>query len=124
MFYKTNFKILLKAPDVVWNRPFKQKLVSLYDQWLESGEKSYTRFDNVRAPSKTQLVDMILESWKNITEETICKSFFCTGQAQESRPEDITCLRSGAPCAEAFDKVSEIWDKSLKKLNNYLKKLT
>ena len=101
---------------MVWNRPFKQKLVSLYDQWLESGEKSYTRFDNVRAPSKTQLVDMILESWKNITEETICKSFFCTGQAQESRPEDITCLRSGAPCAEAFDKVSEIWDKIPEKI--------
>ena len=43
-------------------------------------------------------------------------NYFCTGQAQESRPEDITCLRSGAPCAEAFDKVSEIWDKIPEKI--------
>ena len=26
------------------------------------------------------------------------------------RPEDITCLRTGAPVAEAFKAVSEIWD--------------
>ena len=43
----------------------------LYGQWLEFGEKSYTKFNNVRAPSKTQLVDMVLESWKNISEELV-----------------------------------------------------
>ena len=54
---------------------------------------------------------MVLESWKSLSEETICKSFFCVGQAKTSRVEDITCLSNGAPAAAAREAVSEIWDK-------------
>ena len=38
------------------------------------------------------------------------KSFFCVGQAKEARPEDITCLRTDAPAAQALEKIKEIWD--------------
>ena len=85
-------------------------MIKLFNAWIESGEKTFTKQNNVRACSKTQLVDMVLESWKSLDEEMICKSFFACGQAKTARPEDITCLKSGAPGELAFDLVSKGWD--------------
>ena len=101
---------LIQTADVSWNRPFKCKMIKLFNAWIESGEKTFTKQNNVRACSKTQLVDMVLESWKSLDEEMICKSFFACGQAKTARPEDITCLKSGAPSELAFDLVSKGWD--------------
>ena len=55
-------------------------MTKLYGEWLEKGAKTYTKSNNVRAPSKDQLVDMVLEAWKSLSEEAICKSFFRCGQ--------------------------------------------
>ena len=44
------------------------------------------------------------------SDEAICKSFSCCGQSKTCHPEDITCLRTGAPAAEAFEAVSTMWD--------------
>ena len=65
-----------QAPDVSWNRPFKAKLVKLYGEWIEHGKKTYTKFGNVRAASKSQLADMIVESWKVISEEAKVQSTY------------------------------------------------
>ena len=70
---------LIQTADVSWNRPFKCKLIKLYNTWIENGEKSFTKQNNVRACSKTQLVEMVLESWRSLDEEMICKSFFACG---------------------------------------------
>ena len=43
---------LVQPPDVSWNKPFKQAYKELYNEWLASGEKSYTPAGNVHAPSK------------------------------------------------------------------------
>ena len=101
---------------MVWNKPFKAKLVSLYDEWLEHGDKTYTKHNNVRAPSKIQLVEMVLTAWKSISEDTICTSFFCCGQHKNAKPTDVTCLRTDAPGEGAFELVSKNWDKSHGKL--------
>ena len=101
---------LIQTADVSWNRPFKCKLIKLYNTWIENGEKSFTKQNNVRACSKTQLVEMVLESWRSLDEEMICKSFFACGQAKTARPEDITCLKQGHPGEGAFDLVAQGWD--------------
>ena len=42
----------LQAPDVCWNKPFKDKLHELYDSWMAGNEqKEYTKGGNLKLPS-------------------------------------------------------------------------
>ena len=102
---------ILQAPDVSWNKPFKSKLRELYDDWLEFGEKTYTKHGNIRAPSKVTICDMVLEAWESISQELIEKSFRVCGQTKNAKPEDIDCLKKDRSCENAFDSVSGLWDK-------------
>ena len=43
----------LQPADVSWNKPFKQAYKAQYNEWMVSGEKSYTAAGNVRPPDKT-----------------------------------------------------------------------
>ena len=42
----------IQPADVSWNKPFKVAYKSKYNEWMVSGEKSYTAAGNIRAPSK------------------------------------------------------------------------
>ena len=43
---------LVQPADVSWNKPFKEAYKARYNQWMATGEKSYTPAGNIRAPSK------------------------------------------------------------------------
>jgi len=36
--------------DVSWNKPFKEAYKARYNQWMATGEKSYTPAGNIKAP--------------------------------------------------------------------------
>ena len=38
----------VKAPDVVWNKHFKDHIMESYDEWLASGVHHYTEVGNVK----------------------------------------------------------------------------
>ena len=38
----------IQAPDVVWNKPFKQKVAELYDEWLSNGVHEFTESGNMK----------------------------------------------------------------------------
>ena len=101
---------ILQAPDVYWNKPFKQQLRALYDDWLEKGEKTWTKAGNFRAPSKTQLIDMVLKAWNALSSDLIVKSFMVCGQHKFAKPEDVTCLKDKGPVSEAKQTVVDIWE--------------
>ena len=82
-----------------------------YDEWLESGNQTYTAFGNVRAPSKIELCDMIVKAWDSISVETIKKSFVICGQVKHATPEDVTCLKDDHSASLAFPLVKELWNK-------------
>ena len=107
---------VLQAPDVSWNKPFKQYIRAEYDKWLEHGTKSYTKQGNLRAMSKDDLCKMVAKAWANVSEEVIKKSFLVTGQSKDSSPSDISCLKEGRECHSALKRVEEMWDKPLEKL--------
>ena len=46
----------LQPADVSWNKPFKNTLQECYDEWLFSGEKTYTAKGNTRAPTTALLL--------------------------------------------------------------------
>ena len=66
----------------------------------------------MRAPSKTQLVEMVLKAWNSISTEILVKSFKVCGQHKDALPDEIACLKENMPVAEAKAVVAEIWDKT------------
>lgn len=83
---------------------------ALYNQWLDSGKQTVTTSGNVRAPSRTDICDMVVEAWNDIPEEMIAKSFADCGQAVDCRPEQISCMKEGKVGSPALEKVKEFWD--------------
>lgn len=94
---------LIQAPDVSWNRPFKTSMRNQYDEWLRSGEKTYTAAGNVRAVSKSQLCDMVVKAWEDLSSDIIVKSFQCCGLVPQPVVDDITCFKEGRPAASGRD---------------------
>ena len=72
--------------------------------------KTWTKAGNVRAPSKTQLVEMVLKAWNALSSDLIVKSFMVCGQHKFAKPEDVTCLKDKGPVSEAKQTVVDIWD--------------
>ena len=64
------------------------------------------------------LCDMVAKAWETITQETIAKSFKCCGQARDSKPEDITCLKKGRTAEDALNEVTDLWDKDPESLKD------
>ncbi len=56
----------VQAPDVSWNRSFKSRLSSFYDEWMLNGPHTFTNAGNMRPPSFLQMSTWILEAWKDI----------------------------------------------------------
>ena len=83
---------------------------TLYNEWLDSGKQTYTASGNVRAPSRTDICDMVAQAWSEISEEMIAKSFVCCGQSKTQSPEDITCLKEGHVAAPALEEVKKFWE--------------
>jgi len=65
----------LQPADVSWNKPFKDRLRELYDEWLFSGRVEKTPKGNRRAPPKPLLLQWIKTAWDSITPEIVRKSF-------------------------------------------------
>jgi len=71
----------LQAPDVCWNKPFKDKLHELYDSWMAGDDdKEYTKSGNLRAPSFKLLLSWVKEAWDAVDSQLIRKSFILCGQ--------------------------------------------
>lgn len=65
----------LQPADVSWNKPFKERVAELYDEWLFSGPVEKTKSGNRRAPSKQLMLTWIKQAWDSISPELIRKSF-------------------------------------------------
>ena len=53
----------------------KDKMHKEYDEWMLNGPKTYTKANNIRAPTKDEVVDMLVKCWNEIPETLIKKSF-------------------------------------------------
>ena len=55
----------VQAPDVSWNKSFKQKATDLYDEWLSTeGLERETTAGNLKAPPRKCVVQWILTAWQ------------------------------------------------------------
>ena len=89
---------VIRAPDVSWNKPFKAALTEEFDNFMEFGEKTYTKGGNVRAMSMMQMCDAVVRSWEKITPEIIKKSFIVCGQVPDPKASEIISFKEGKIC--------------------------
>ncbi len=93
----------VQAPDVCWNKPFKAKITEYYEDWLLSGEKSYTPAGNMHAVSVDIYLEWVLNAWESISKELIQNSFKVCGisNAVDGSEDDLVhCFKDDGPCPE------------------------
>ena len=75
----------LQPAGISWNKPFKEVYRKLYDEWMATGEKSFTQAGNMRAPSKPLVVQWVKTAWDAVGVDVIKKSFIVRKICFESR---------------------------------------
>ena len=77
-FFLFNFQklLLLQAPDVSWNKPYKGIIRDYYSTWMTNdAEKEFTKGGNPKAPALEVVLRWIYRAWQGISKETIINSF-------------------------------------------------
>ena len=100
----------VEAPDMVWNKLFKGRIMESYDEWLASGVHQYTEAENMKPASRHLVVEWILESWNRLEKNLIFKSFKSCGlnlKTDGSEDHLIHCFKEGQPSANALDMLKE-----------------
>ena len=75
IYYDVKLLFSWQAPDVSWNSPFKVAYRELYEQWLVSGEKTFTKGGNMRPPTRLLIVQWVKKAWESLPVTIIQKSF-------------------------------------------------
>ena len=91
----------IQAPDVCWNKPFKEFIGTKYDHWMAEGVHQYTEAGNMKPPPRKKIVQWILESWAALSKEVIVESFkSCALNLANDGSEDerIHCFKPKEPC--------------------------
>ena len=92
---------LIQAADVSWNKSFKHKIQERYEEWMMSGEHSFTKNGNMRSPSFVLLAKWIQEAWNLIPFAQITDSLkqcAVTNALDGSEDDLIECFKLGHPC--------------------------
>ena len=62
------------------------------------------------------MCNFVVKAWKEgVSKEVVVKSFVACGIAQNSSPDQISCLKEGKPAHDALPLVTECWDKTADK---------
>ena len=100
----------VQAPDVCWNAPFKAKLRTLYDEWMEAAQGTLTAAGNPTAPPLEDVVARVMQAWEAVTPETIKKSFKSRGltNATDGSEDDmIVCMPEGRHCVAGRQRLAD-----------------
>ena len=104
--------------DVCINQPFKSRMEELFDEFMcNDSMHTYTKGGNLRAPSKTQLCDMIVKAWETISPDMVVKSFKVCGQAPNILVSNILTLKDGKACEEGRQKLENLWKFNVNSIN-------
>lgn len=82
---------MLQPLDVSLNKPFKDHMREQWNNWMMSGEKSYTKGGAMGAASLDVLCDFVIKSWEKVKVETVIKSFKKCGisNAMDGTEDDL-----------------------------------
>ena len=92
----------IQVPDVVWNKPFKRRIEEFYNDWLANGKHKYMDTGNMKSMPSRLVVEWVIKSWQDISNETLAKSMKSCGVvlAIDGTQDDlISCFKEGKKCA-------------------------
>ena len=69
----------VQLADVSLNKPLKERIRQRYHQWMASDDHTFTAQGNMRAPSKEQLVQWVVEAWEEIPQDLILRAMKACG---------------------------------------------
>ena len=59
------------------NKPIKDQLKEMYDQWMNEGSHTHIKGGNMRGPPLKEITQWILKDWSDLDKVIIIKSFRC-----------------------------------------------
>ena len=85
---------ILQPLDVCLNKPFKDGLRKCWNEWMVSGDHTFTAAGNMCAASLTNVCEWVVKSWDNISIESVQKSFKKCGisNAMDGTEDDLLWL--------------------------------
>jgi hypothetical protein len=87
----------IQAPDVSWNKPFKERIRHYYGLWMTNGDRrEYTAAGNPKAPALEVVLDWIARAWQELSKDVIIKSFKAcalTTSIDGSEDDQIACFK-------------------------------
>lgn len=101
----------VQAPDVCWNKPFKDVYTKCYDEWLESGKQDFTAGGNPKAAPLEEIVRWVIRAWDSLSPSLIRDSFKACGltnNLDQSEDDQILVFKEGKCCAGKLDDFSKM----------------
>ena len=92
----------IPVSDVVWNKPFKGRIEEFYDDWFANGKHEYMDAENMKPVPRRLVVEWVIKSWEDISNETLAKSIKSCGLAlaiDGTQDDLISCFKDGKKCA-------------------------
>ena len=75
----------------------------------DESQHSFTRGGNMKAASMTQICNMVVRAWEDITPDIIIKSFKVCGQSPDTEVGDILAFRDGMTCTQGRQNLEYLW---------------
>ena len=65
---------LLQLLDLSLNKPFKGNIRQMWNEWMESGTKEYTKGGAMKRPALSLVAEWVVKAWEAVPEEMVRKS--------------------------------------------------
>lgn len=99
----------MQPSDIYLNKSFKLYVIEKYDEWMTNGVHECTTCSgNMKVPLRKMIVKWILDSWKELDEEIIVKSFkafVLNLNVSELRDRNIYFFKKYGPCQEGYSQL-------------------
>ncbi|CAG8709537.1 2440_t:CDS:2 [Dentiscutata erythropus] len=70
---------VLQPLDISVNKPFKNRMRNKWEEWMDKGEKKYTKKGNLKKASYKLVYELVSETWREISSNLLIKSFEASG---------------------------------------------